>query len=179
MIRFFRLTLYHIYLFYLKRDKNDERLAKFTIFIIFGLILLINTYSIYGFFRLYTSPFTIDDGPVIYISIACIVSVFLGCYLYKEKFNDFSKDLNYNKKYFFYFFLIVILSAVFYIKVAHINRERIFIKRGYSKELIENGGVEPFDPKKRPTSLEGKLKLWYYNNFEKKDSVEVKKTKNS
>lgn len=158
----------------MKQDNENNKLAKFTIFLIFGLILLINIYTFYGLLHLIISKNALKEGPTVYISIASIVSVFLGYYLYNEKFSDFNKGLDYNKKYFMYFFLIIILTAVFYITIAKINRKRSFIERGFSKELIENDGVEPFDPKKKPKSLEGKIKLWYYNNFEKKDSLEIK-----
>jgi len=91
--------------------------------------------------------------------------------LYNEKFSNFNRDHDYNKKYFIYFLLIVTLTAIFYITIANIDRKRFFIEKGYSKELIENGGVEPFNPKNKPKSLEGKIRLWYYNNFEKKDTI--------
>ena len=155
----------------MKKDNGNKKLAKFTIFIIFGLILLINLYVFYGLLHLIICEKSINEGPGIYISLACIVSILLGYYLYKENFNDFSRSHNYNRKYFIYFFLLIFFTAIFYIKVANINRERLFIEKGYGKELIENGGVKPFDPKKKPTSLEGKLRLWYYINFEKKDTI--------
>lgn len=174
MIRLFRLIIYNIYLYYMKKDNENSKLAKFTTFLIFGLILLINIYTFYGSLHLLISEKSIDEGPTVYISIASIVSVFLGFYLYNEKFNDFNRDYDYNKKYFMYFFLIIILTGVFYITIANIDRKRLFTEKGFSKELIENNGLEPFNPNKKPTSLEGKIRLWYYNNFEKKDSLDIR-----
>lgn len=104
----------------------------------------------------------------VYLGIAGMVSIFLGYSLYKEDFKTFHKDVDYNKKYFIYFFIILIFTGIFCAKVANINRNRIDIERGYSKDLIENGGVEPFDPKKEPTSIEGSIRLWYYNHFQKR-----------
>lgn len=158
----------------MKQDNENSKLAKFTTFLIFGLILLINIYTFYGLLHLLISEKSINGGATVYISIASIVSISLGYYLYNEKFSDFNKYHNYNKKYFLYFFLIIILTAIFYITIANIDRKLFFIEKGFSKELIENNGVEPFNPNKKPTSLEGKIKLWYYNNFEKKDSLETR-----
>lgn len=174
MTKFFRLVVYNIYLYYMKQDNENNKLAKFTTFLIFGLILLINIYTFYGLIHLLISKKVLNEGPAIYISIASIVSVFFGYYLYNENFSDFTRDHDYNKKYLKYFFLILILTAVFYITVANISRKQYFIEKGFSKELIENGGIEPFNPNKKPTSLEGEIRLWYYNNFEKKDSLETK-----
>lgn len=174
MIRLFRLIIYNIYLYYMKQDNENSKLAKFTTFLIFGLILLINIYTFYGLLHLLISEKSINGGATVYISIASIVSISLGYYLYNEKFSDFNKYHNYNNKYFLYFFLIIILTAIFYITIANIDRKLFFIEKGFSKELIENNGVEPFNPNKKPTSLEGKIKLWYYNNFEKKDSLETR-----
>ncbi|MCS3529891.1 hypothetical protein [Chryseobacterium sp. JUb7] len=174
MIKFFRLIIYNIYLHYIKQDNGNIKLAKFTIFIIFGIILLINVYTFYALLHLLISKKAFHEGPIVYVSLAIIVSIFLGYYLYSEKFSDFNRNSNYNKKYFMFFFLIIILTAVFYVTIANINRKRFFTEKGFSKELIENNGVEAFNPNKKPKSLEGKIKLWYYNNFEKKDTLKKK-----
>lgn len=172
MIRFFRLTVYHIYLYYCKEHGGNGKIAKIPIFIIFELIALCYLYSFYGFLHLSLNKEAIDEGPTVYIIISCIAALFVGTYLYKEDFSDFNRANNYDRKYFLYFFTIILIGACIFLIGANENRNRIFIKRGYSKEMIENGGVEPFDPKKTPISLEGKVKLWYYNNFERKDDVE-------
>ena len=126
-----------------------------------------------AFYALSLSLKTLPLGLVyaIWSGLGTALTALVGIFIYKENFNDFSRSHNYNRKYFIYFFLLIFFTAIFYIKVANINRERLFIEKGYGKELIENGGVKPFDPKKKPTSLEGKLRLWYYINFEKKDTI--------
>ncbi|WEK68919.1 MAG: hypothetical protein P0Y62_13820 [Candidatus Chryseobacterium colombiense] len=83
----------------------------------------------------------------------------------KEKF--LNSDFLFSYKNVLSFLVIIFGLGGIFISVANKNRERIFKERGYSQEVIDNGGEEPFDPAKKPKSLEGDLRLWYYNNFEK------------
>ncbi|MCS3867369.1 hypothetical protein J3D55_000285 [Chryseobacterium ginsenosidimutans] len=86
-------------------------------------------------------------------------------YLRKEKFLNSYFYYNYRNVVFFVGVILIVLS--FFIIIANKNRERIFKERGYSQEVIGNGGEEPFDPNKKPDSFEGEVRLWYYNVFEK------------
>ncbi|WP_312343947.1 hypothetical protein [Chryseobacterium binzhouense] len=96
-----------------------------------------------------------------------MIIVWLPNYLYLRKEKFLNGNFSFNYRNVVSFFSIVILILSFFITIANKNRERIFRKRGYSQEVIDNGGVESFDPKKKPQSLEGDIRLWYYNTFEK------------
>ncbi|MEG1590907.1 MAG: hypothetical protein RR305_01440 [Chryseobacterium sp.] len=93
--------------------------------------------------------------------------VWLPNYLYLKKEKFLNYDFSFNYKNGVFFLSLVLIISGFFITIANKNRERIFKSRGYSQEVIDNGGTEPFDPKKTPESLEGKIKLWYYHTFEK------------
>lgn len=89
MIRFIRLVIYHIYFYYLKEDFGNKRLAKFTVFLIFNLIIGFNIQNIFNLIIFKLNENYVDNTATSYISIAIIVGIPLGIYLYKESFKDF------------------------------------------------------------------------------------------
>lgn len=155
---------FSIYQIFKRINKNDShQLLIFTTSLIITLCICIVLFSIKAICEL--SGFDDEVFPNYYICIFMGI-VWLPNYLYlkKEKFLNYDFSFNYKNGVFFLSLVLIILG--FFITVANKNRERIFKKRGYSQEVIDNGGAEPFDPQKTPESLEGKIRLWYYNTFE-------------
>jgi hypothetical protein len=107
-----------------------------------------------------------DIIPQIYIYILVFI-LWLPNYLYLKREKFLNSNFTFNYKNVIYVLIVIFSVGSVFLFVANKNRERIFIKRGYSQEVIDNGGVEPFDPNKKPESLEGDIRLWYYNTFEK------------
>lgn len=125
-------------------------------------------YFLKGFLEL--NGYNDDLIPNFYLFI-CIIIVWLPNYLYlrKEKFLDC--DFLFGIKNVILCLIIILIIGTIFMSVAVENRERLFRQRVYSQEVINNGSVEPFDPKKEPASLEDNIKLWYYHTFEKDDST--------
>ena len=159
-------SIYHIFKKTTKRDdhfmlvfKTSNALSLLIIFVIYTIKIIceLNGYNDEIISNFYIFIFIIIIGIPNYL------------YLRKEKFLDY--DFSFNYKNIIYTLLLIFFIGGTFLFVANKNRERIFKKRGYSQKIIDNGGVEPFEPNKKPQSLEGDIKLWYYNTFQKKDSI--------
>lgn len=88
-------------------------------------------------------------------------------YLHIRKKHYLEYNFKESKKGYFYFISLLVIIYTVSVYFANKSREKIFEERGYTKEQIENGGKKPFNPDEKPKSLEGEIRLWYYNTFEK------------
>ncbi|SHF23820.1 hypothetical protein [Chryseobacterium takakiae] len=166
---YFAFSTYKLLEIVFKKD-NERILVLKTSFIISLLILLV-LYSIKGIFELNGYNDTVI--PPLYIFLL-IVIIWLPNYIYLNKKNFLMDNNVFSLKNVIQVLLFIITVVAGFIIIANKNRERIFRERGYSEEMINNGGKEAFDPQKKPESLEEKIRLWYYNTFEKKDSTDIK-----
>ena len=163
---FFNYIIFHIYTF--QKRVGNEDIASISISLILTILIwfLLNTISTI-LFVYYDYEINLSKIQIILI----MAVIFTPIYLYIRK--KYYLDYNFKESKTVYFFLISLLVIIYTIFVHFSNksREKIFKERGYTKEQIENGGKRGFNPNEKPKSLEGEIRIWYYNTFEKKDSV--------
>ncbi len=134
-INFFRLLIYHIYIYYMKVDDHNKPLAKFTTMLIFTLIggfLVVSTYDLIFQFR--EAAYTNMEDKY-YRMLFVIIASFISIYLYKEGFTDLDKSTHYHRKYYIYFILLVLITAALTIWSGSVSRERIFENEKYGKSI--------------------------------------------
>ncbi|SMO47383.1 hypothetical protein SAMN06265171_1011077 [Chryseobacterium rhizoplanae] len=136
MIRFIRLLFYHIYVFY--NRKEGKSLAKFSTFLVFIVICSVLITTIYDLiYQYYDINYTTLSGKP-YIIVCVVIGIIIAYYLYKESFQDFNENYDYNKNYYYYFFIIIMFTLGLFIYGGKVSRERIFKQRELQKEHIEN-----------------------------------------
>lgn len=162
-------SIYGLLKIIFKRDIEQVLLRK-TSFII-TLIILLLSYTIKGIFELNGYDDTVVSGVYIFL---IILLIWIPNYIYLSKRKFLENDFEFTRKNIIQVIVLVLTVFIAFMIIANKNRERIFRKRGYSQEVIDNGGKEPFNPNKKPESLEEDIRLWYYNTFEKKDSIDKK-----
>ena len=164
MKRFMNYIIFHIYNF--QKKVGNEDIANFSISTIITLLVcfLVNIIN--------TILFVYFDYEIIKLSIFKIILImfiiFIPIYFYIRK--EHYKEYNFSeskKGYSYFFFLIVVIFSIT-VYFAKKSRYKIMINQGYTKEQILNDGKKKFDPNEKPKSLEGEIRLWYYNTFEKK-----------
>ncbi|UKB80519.1 hypothetical protein [Chryseobacterium sp. MEBOG07] len=159
-------SIYKLLQIVFKKDNTDVLINK-TSFII-TLIILFALYSIKGIVELNGY----DDSVIspLYL-FAIMLIIWIPNYLYLKKEYFINDDFFFNYRNIVSALIMIFGVVIVFLVVANKNRTRIFKKKGYSQEVIDNGGREKFDPNKKPESLEDEIRLWYYNTFDKKDSI--------
>ena len=136
MIRFIRLLFYHIYVFY--NRKEGKSLAKFSTFLVFIVMCSVLITTIYDLiYQYYDINYTTLSGKP-YIIVCVVIGIIIAYYLYKESFQDFNENYDYNKNYYYYFFIIIMFTLGLFIYGGKVSRGRIFKQRELQKEHIEN-----------------------------------------
>lgn len=164
---FFNYIIFHIYTF--QKRVGNEDIASISISMMLTILVwfLMNIIDII--------LFVYYDYEIIKLSkiqiILIMVVIFTPIYLYIRKKYYLEYNFKESKKGYFYFISLVVIIYTVSVYFANKSREKIFKERGYTKEQIENGGKNGFNPNEKPKSLEGEIRLWYYNTFEKKNSV--------
>jgi len=168
-MRIYNYIAFSIYYIFKKTIKRDDHIALvFKTSTALTLICLSVFYSLFFFGEL--KGYYNISIPTIYL-FAIMVMIWLPNYLYLKKEEFLNSDFSFSFRNIFSTIAVVFLFGGTFYWVASQNRERLFKELGYSQEIIDNGGVESFDPNKKPESLEGDIRLWYYNTFEKKDTL--------
>lgn len=162
LYNYLAFSIYQIFHKTIKRDDHFTLIIK-TSFVLTLMILLI-FYSI--LFYLDLKGYHHNLIPKLYLFFIMLI-IWLPNYFYLKKERFLNSNFLFSYKNVLSFLVVIFGLGSVFISVANKNRERIFKERGYSQEVIDNGGIEPFDPTKKPESLEGDLRLWYYNTFEK------------
>ena len=162
LYNYIAFSIYQIFHKTIKGDNHFTLIIK-TSFIL-TLIFWVSLNILKGVFEL--KGYNDDIIPKIYIFILMLV-LWLPNYLYLKREKFLNSEFSFNYKNVIHVLIVIFSVGSIFMFVVDKNRERIFKKRGYSQEVIDNGGVEPFDPNKKPESLEGDIMLWYYNTFEK------------
>ncbi|WP_147436529.1 hypothetical protein [Chryseobacterium sp. 7] len=135
MIRFIRLLFYHIYTFYYR--KEGKSYSKYTTFGVFLVLISVLATTIYDLvYQYYDINYTTLSGKA-YVIACVVIGIISASYLYKEGFEDFNENYDYNKKYYYYFFIIVLFTLGLFIYKANISRERIFKQREMHKTSVE------------------------------------------
>ncbi len=162
LYNYLAFSIYQIFNKTIKRDRHFTLLIK-TSFVL-TLMMLIIFYSILCYLDL--KGYHHNLIPKVYLFLIMFL-IWLPNYFYLRKEKFLNSDFLFSYKNILSFLVVIFGLGSVFMFVANKNRERIFKERGYSREVINNGGAEPFDPAKKPESFEGELRLWYYNNFEK------------
>lgn len=168
MKKIFNYIIFHIYTF--QKRVGNEDVASITISLILTVLVWLFINSISSFLFVYYDYEIINLSKVYIILIMIVIFIFI--YLYIKKRNYLEYHFEESIKGYFYFIILVVSLFSMFIYFANKSRNKIFEKRGYTKEQIQNGGKKEFNPTEKPKSLEGEIRLWYYNTFEKeKDTI--------
>lgn len=162
LYNYLAFSIYQIFHKTIKKDDHFTLISK-TSFVL-ALIMMLMFYCI--LFYLDLKGYHHKLIPKLYLFLIMVV-IWLPNYFYLRKEKFLNCDFLFSYKNVLSFLIIIFSLGSVFISISNKNRERIFKERGYSQEIIDNGGVKPFDPNKKPESLEGDIRLWYYNTFEK------------
>lgn len=138
MIKFIRLLIYHIYIYYERNEKSGRMITKLSTILVFTVVFSLLTLGLFNcIYQKIDINYTGLKG-VKYIYWWFFIFVILSFYLYYENFNDLDRFKDYHVKYYFYFFIITIFSFFFAIYTAQISRKRILKKIVIHNEYTEN-----------------------------------------
>lgn len=167
MKRFFNYIIFHIFTF--QKRVGNEDIASISISMMLTILVwfLMNIIDIILF--VYYDYKIINLSKIQIILIMAVI--FMPIYLHIRKKHYLEYNFKESKKGYFYFISLVVIIYTVSVYFANKSREKIFEERRYTKEQIENGSNKLFNPNEKPKSLEGEIRLWYYNTFEKKDST--------
>ncbi|GEN76104.1 hypothetical protein [Chryseobacterium hagamense] len=151
--------------------KDDKRKLLYKTSLIISLIMVLVSFTIKGILELNGYNDTVI--PPLYLFLWMIIVLIINYLCLKKRgFQENGFEFTWKNTV----VVIVLISGIItvFILVADKNRERIFRKRNYSQDVTDRGGIKPFNPDEKPQSLEGEVRLWLYDTFEKKDSAESK-----
>lgn len=168
MRRFFNYIIFHIYTF--QKRVGNEDIINISISLILTVLVWLIAQTISSFLFVY---FGYEFFKISIIRIILIMTIiFIPIYLYIRKKYYLEYHFEESKKGYLYFIFFAVLIYSTFLFFGNKSREKLMLRRGYTQEQIENNGKKIFNPNETPQSLEGKIRLWYYNAFEKKkDSI--------
>ncbi|WP_294234747.1 hypothetical protein [uncultured Chryseobacterium sp.] len=152
-----------------KKDNTRKLLYKTSLIISLMMVLL--SFTVKGVLELNGYDDTVIPPFYIFLWISVVLII---NYLYLKRRGFPGNDFEFTYKNTVLVIILILGIITFFILVANKNRERIFRNRNYSQEVTDHGGIKPFNPNEKPKSLEGEVRLWLYDTFEKKDSVKSK-----
>ncbi|MBV8326900.1 hypothetical protein [Chryseobacterium sp.] len=166
LYNYWAFSIYKLLKIGFKKDDRSILIHKTALVVSFLLFLILCSLKFFSELNGY------DDTVIsnLYLfGIMCVIWLFNYLYLRKGTFIKDDFFFNYTN------IIVAVISIVgvfiLFMITADKSRERIFKKRGYSQEIIDNGGAEPFDPDKKPASLEDEIRLWYHYRWEGKDKA--------
>ena len=159
--------LFHIHTF--QKKVGNEDVAPITISIILSILVwfLINIINTILFVYFDYESMKLSKVNIILI----MVVIFFSIYGYIRKRYYLEYNFKESIKGYIYFIFLVIVIIATYVYLANKSREKIMIIKSYNTEQVENESKKLFNPHEKPKSLEGEIRLWYYNTFRKKDSI--------
>lgn len=159
--------LFHIHTF--QKKVGNEDVAPITISIMLSILVwfLINIINTILFVYFDYESMKLSKIYIILIMVVIFFPIF--GYIRKKYYLEY--NFKESIKGYLYFIFLIAFIVVTYVYFAKKSREKIMIIKGYNIEQVENESIKLFNPHEKPKSLEGEIRLWYYNTFREKDSL--------